>query len=429
MVNNGPNPETDESPTKPVRKRNRRWLVIVVFIVVLAVASPYLYRWWRLTQTSQATDNATIQGRVVSVSSKISGQIESVEVVDFQEVTAGDVLIRLYQSDVLLAQAQAHAALELAISQADAARVGVDQSATQAGAQGTQAQGGYSLATTSVDVARAAVEAAEVTVRNEETNLEEAQARFNLSEQDYQRNLRLFDEGAIPQQQLDRSYSDYVVAQANLESSQNDIILAQARLQQAHLNVDIAEAQVLQSRGGLEGADAARVQTDLREKQYDAALAQVEVARINADAADARLAYTIITAPSDGRVGRITVQPGQRISPSQPLVPLVLPDLWVIANFKETQIRNIHPGLPAEIHVDAYPGQVFRGHVDSLSPASGATFALLPPENATGNFTKVVQRIPVRIVFEQGALSGYENLLDPGMSVIARVFTRPGNGD
>ena len=425
MVNTDPKIETNEISIKPVRKRNGRWVVIIVFIILLAVASPYLYRFWHLAQTTQATDNATIQGRVVSVSSKISGLISVVEVVDFQKVKAGDVLVLLDQSDVLLAQAQAHAALELAIRQAEAARLGIDQSASQAGAQGTQAEGGYSLATTSVEVARTAVEAAEAVVKSEEANLAEAQAKFDLADQDYRRYLRLFDEGVIPQQELDRAYSDYLVAQARLESAQNDVALARARLQQAVLNVDIAEAQLKQSRGGLEGVETTQVQTDLRQKQYEAALAQVEVARINAEAADAQVSYATITAPSDGRVGRITVQPGQRVSPNQPLIPLVLPDLWVTANFKETQVGKISPGQEVAIRVDAYPGKIFLGRVESVSPASGATFALLPPENASGNFTKVVQRIPVKIVFEPDAIKGYEDLLEPGMSVVARIYVVP----
>jgi len=188
--------------------------------------------------------------------------------------------------------------------------------------------------------------------------------------------------------------------------------------------VEAARAQVEQSRGAVQSAAATTKQTAVQEKQYEAALAQVEVARAAGAAARQQLSYTTITAPESGRIGRRAAQVGQQVSPGQPLLALVPDRLWIAANFKETQLANIRPGQPVRVKVDSFPGLVFAAHVDSLSPASGSMFALLPPENASGNFTKVVQRIPVKIVFEPEALAGYEDLLRPGMSVIVKVKVR-----
>jgi membrane fusion protein (multidrug efflux system) len=142
-----------------------------------------------------------------------------------------------------------------------------------------------------------------------------------------------------------------------------------------------------------------------------------------ANLADAQLqlSYTTVTAPSPGRIGRKQVEVGQRVQPGQPLLALVEVSPWIVANFKETQLERMRPGQPVEIKVDAYPGRIFRGYVESFSPASGAQFALLPPENATGNFTKIVQRVPVKIVFDPESIKGFESMLLPGMSVVPTV--------
>jgi len=416
-----------ESLPRGGKVRPKYWIAPLVLVVLLLAGGPYGYRWWRRYMTTESTDNATVQARVVSLSSRIGGTVVGVDVGDNQRVGEGDVLVLLDQRDLQIGVQQAEAALELAVRQAEVASAGIDQSATQALAQDTQAQGGLSLATTSIEVARAAVEAARAGVASAEARLVQAETQCDQARQDFERSSTLAGEGVISRQQLEHAELAYKVAAAGLESAQNDVSLARSRLQQAELSVGIAEAQRTQSEGAVQSAEASAEQTDVRRRQYEAALAQVDVARAALEAAQLQLSYATISAPSDGRLGRVGVQVGQRVSANQPLMPLVLDGLWVVANFKETQADRIRPGLPAEIRVDAYPGKVFAGHVDSLSPASGAIFALLPPENATGNFTKVVQRIPVKIVFEPGALAGYEDLLEPGMSVMVRVVVSSDN--
>jgi membrane fusion protein (multidrug efflux system) len=395
-----------------------------LIIVVLAVGGPFGYRWWIEFITVQKTDNATIQGDVVSISGRVTGTIEEVRVTDFQQVKAGDVLVRLDARDLEITLASARAQLEVAERQADTAFAGIDLSQTQAGAQNTTAQGGLSLATTSIDIALAAVETARIAVSAAEARLELAQAQLDQAKQDYDRSVALSEEGVIPSQQLDHAETAYKVAQAQVDSAGDDVAAAQARLDQARLSVEAAQAQKEQSEGAVQNANAGQEQVGVHEKQYEAALAQIDLARATVQSAELQLSYATITAPADGTLGRVSVEVGQRVTAGQPLMPLVGTSFWVIANFKETQIDNIRPGMPVVIRVDAYPEGIFQGHVDSLSPASGATFALLPPENATGNFTKVVQRVPVKIVFEPGTLEGYRNLLAPGLSVVVKVKVR-----
>jgi membrane fusion protein (multidrug efflux system) len=392
-----------------------------VIVLVVAVGIPMGYRWWIDFTTIRKTDNATIQGDVVSISSRVTGTIAEVRVTDFQRVRAGDVLAVMDTRDLEAALAQARAQLEVAEKEADTAFAGIDLAQSQAGAQNTSAQGGLSFAATSIDIALAAVETARIAVSAAEARLELAQAQLDQAKQDYDRSVALSEEGVIPSSQLDHAETAYKVAQAQVDSASDDVDAAQARLDQARLSVEAAQAQKEQSEGAMQNAAAGQEQVGVHEKQYEAALAQIDLAESAVQTAELQLSYATVSAPADGTLGRVSVEVGQRVTAGQPLMPLVGTNFWVVANFKETQINDMRPGQPVVIRVDAFPGRVFSGHVDSLSPASGATFALLPPENATGNFTKVVQRVPVKIVFEPDALKDYEGLLAPGLSVVVWV--------
>jgi membrane fusion protein (multidrug efflux system) len=426
MTNNNDNnpPHGASQMTEIPRKwppKRRPWVLPLIIVVILVVGGPYGFRWWLDYMSSEGTDDATLQGNLISVAARVNGTVTNVAVVDNQGVKTGDLLVELDQRDFQAAVKQAEAGLELALRNADAAQAGVDLSASQTGAQTTTAEGGLSLASTSVEVAQAAVDAAEIAVASAHTRLDQAQVQLEQASQDYDRAKTLEAEGVVPKQQLDHAEAAFKVAQAAVESAKNDVSIAQSRLDQARLSVEIARSQRRQSEGIVQGAESGTIQTDVRQKQYEAALAQVDVARAALEAAQLQLSYTTINAPTDGRVGKVSVDVGQRISPGQPLIPLVQDGIWIVANFKETQMDRIRIGQTVTVKVDAFPGKVFQAHVESMSPGSGATFALLPPDNATGNFTKVIQRIPVKIVFDQSALQGYEDLLTPGMSVIVRV--------
>lgn len=409
---------------QPPARRRSPWPILIIVIVVLAVGGTIGWRWYSKYRQYVGTDNATIQGDVVSISSKIQGTVTGIDFDDNERVKEGQTLVKLDPTDYELALAQAQAALTLAQQQAQTAESGVSYSSAQSGAAQTQARGGFDLASTGVASAKAAVKVAQDNLASSKAKLEQARVKAEQAERDLERARKLADAGVIPTQNLDQAETAARVARTAVDAAEKEVAVDEGKLDQAQAGVDAAQAQVEQSRGAVQSANAQSKQTEVQQKQYEAALAAVEVAQTAVDTAQQRLSYTTISAPEAGRVGRRSVQVGQQVSPGQPLMALVPDRLWVTANFKETQLTGIEPGLPVEVRVDTFPGKIFNGHVDSLSPASGAMFALLPPENASGNFTKVVQRIPVKIVLDPDTLKGYEELLRPGMSVIVKIKVR-----
>ncbi|MCL1465593.1 HlyD family secretion protein [Argonema galeatum] len=368
-------------------------------------------------------------------------------------------------------------AAQAAVKQAEA---GVPQAqATLAAAQAgvTQAQAAVTAAQAGVPQAQAAVKEAEAGVSGAQAQLAQAQANLERAETDYNRYKSLFESGAIARQQLDTAKAAYDVAQAQKSVAQQGILQAQARVAQAQEGVGRAQAQVAQaqqgvataqaqvaqarqniiraqaqvaeanegvtsaqakvaqaqegvasaqaklaaSKGGLQQATAGGQQTQVNRSQYEAAQAAIAQSEASLKDAQLQLSYADIGAPAAGRIGRKSVEVGQRVQPGTPLMAIVSSEYWVIANFKETQLEGIKPGEEVEIKLDAFPNRSFKGRVDSFSPASGSQFALLPPDNATGNFTKVVQRIPVKVVFDSDSIKDYESLISPGMSAVVSV--------
>jgi membrane fusion protein, multidrug efflux system len=371
--------------------RRAKWGLLAI-LVVAAVAGYFL---WRHYASRETTDDAQIDGNIVPIASRISGWVTEINVNDNQFVKAGTVLIRLDPRDYQVALDRAEAELADAEGTARAARVGVPIAST----------------TTTSELRN--TEAAEVAARQEvdmaNARLAEADANYTKAAADLQRYRQLVEKSEIPRQQYDTAVASEKAARATLDAARAAVASAQSRVRQAEAQVRTAETgpqQVLASRSRA-GAAAARVQR---------ARAAVEQARLN-------LEYTTITAPVDGVISKKqNVQLGQIIQPGQPLLAVVpLEDIWVTANFKETQLKNMRPGQHAIIHVDAY-GRDFDGRVDSIGAATGARFSLLPPENATGNYVKVVQRIPVKMVFEKGG--DPQRLLRPGMSVVPTVYTK-----
>ena len=194
-----------------------------------------------------------------------------------------------------------------------------------------------------------------------------------------------------------------------------------AHAQQAQHAVTEARAQLEQSRGMVQQAQALSVQTKVNERQYDVAVSSISQAQAQLDDAQLQLSYTQVRSPIDGRVGKKTVEEGQRVQPGQQLLSIVSDDTWVVANFKETQLEHMRAGQEVSVKIDSFPHHAFVGRVDSFSPGSGATFALLPSDNATGNFTKIVQRLPVKVILDKASLKGFEQLVVPGMSAVVSV--------
>lgn len=438
-------PEQPESP-----KRKKPTALILAGLTVGAIAAgAYGYHWWQFASTHQETDDATVSGHVHQVSSRIAGTVSEVLVDDNQQVQRGQLLVKLDPRDYATKVRQAEASLLNAQRQANAAQANINLSAQTTTAKTAQAQGDVSGAVAAISTAQAAVKeaeagipAAQAEVQQAEAGIPAAQAQVaqadaNLqkTQADYNRYRTLFEQGAVARQQLDTAKAAYDVvvaqkngavqgvaqAQARLAAAKVGVAKAQSQLAQAQEGIVTAKSKLAASKGGLQQATAGEQQTVANRSQYEAAKAAIGQAQASLQDAQLQLSYTNITAPATGRVGRKTVEVGNRVQVASPLLAIVNNEYWVVANFKETQLENMKPGEEAEIKLDSFPHHVFKGRVDSLSPGSGAQFALLPPDNATGNFTKIVQRIPVKVVFDQDSIKGYETRITPGMSAIVSV--------
>lgn len=413
--------EAAPPPEKPKAKRKPKGLILGV-LGVGAIASGVLgYRYWQYASSHQTTDNATVAGHIYQVSAKVPGTVDEVLVDDNQLVQKGQLLIKLDPRDYQNKVQQIQASIQAAKSQADAAQESINLAAQNSQAQNTQAQGGVNSAIAAITSAQAAVNEAQAGIPLAQAEVAQAQANLQKAQVDYNRYQSLFNQGAIARQQLDTAKAAYEVARAQTKAAQQGVAQAQAKLAQANEGVTTAQANLAESRGKLQQATATGVQTNVNRSQYQAAKAAIAQSEASLKDAQLQLSYINITAPSSGRIGRKSVEVGQRVQSGTPLMAVVGNEYWVVANFKETQLENMQPNEEAEVKLDAFPHHTFKGRVESISPASGAQFALLSPDNATGNFTKIVQRIPVKIVLDAQSIRGYESRITPGMSAEVEV--------
>ena len=396
-----------------------RWVAILGGALVVASATGlYLYYHAR-----ESTDDAQVDGHLAPVASKIYGNVAAVLVDDNQAVKAGQVLVRIDARDAQAKLDEVRAALAMAESQAQSAHAGVPltRETTASGNSSADAQ----LATAEADLvhARLAYEQSKTAdLAYARANVEKRQANFELAQADLGRMKPLAEKEEISKQQFDAVAAQARVAESELNADKE-------RLAQAEHNVEIlksawlaAQARADQARATVSEARANTKQVSIRATDAASASAAVQQAKATLEAAELQLSYATIVAPVDGVVTRKQVEVGQIVQPGQGLLMVVpLQDVWVTANFKETQLANVHAGQRAEIKVDTY-GKTLSGHVDSIAGATGARLSLLPPENATGNFVKVVQRIPVKIVLDK--LPADKAVLRPGMGVSATIITR-----
>jgi membrane fusion protein (multidrug efflux system) len=373
----------DIAPHEPViaPTRARRLYFILGIAVVAALIVYAIYA--LLTAGKVSTDDAQVGADVVPVASRVAGQITNVYIKENQLVRRGDLIAEIDPRDAEVKVAQAQGDLETARAQAaDAdARVAV----TRANARGAlvTAQGAVQSSRENVDTSAAAISEAQAAVTRAAANAEKAR-------RDWERASELGAKGDISKSQVD-------AARAANESAQADLALAQARLREAQNARQAAQANVQQAQGKLVQSQPVAAQIAGAEAQARLAHAKVQAQEAALQAAQLTLSYTKITAPIDGIASKLAVHPGSLVNVGQPIVQLVPKQTYVIANFKETQMKQMRPGQRARIRVDALGRQDFEGHVESLSGGTGASFSLLPPDNASGNFVKVVQRVPVRI--------------------------------
>jgi membrane fusion protein (multidrug efflux system) len=402
--------------------RGRRPAVKIILILFVCAALAGSYYAWHYFQDKESTDDAQIDGHIVPVASRVGGTVLEVKVEDNQVVEAGTLLLQIDPKDYQVALAREEANLADAKASLQAARAGVPIVSTTTASQVSSATANEERARAGVVVAAGEVEAARARLSTAQARLREATAnRIRLS-QDLDRMKKLIVKDEISQQQYDsavaleegaRASED--AARAAISEAEQSVAVAEGRLAQARRVVEQAQSDVRSTTTGPDQVAVTQARAMAAEAKVRLAEAAVEQARLN-------LQYTTIESATRGVVSKKSVEPGQIVQPGQPLLALVpLEDIWVTANFKETQLSNMRPGQRVNIFVDAF-ARKFLGHVESIAAATGARFSLLPPENATGNYVKVVQRIPVKIVFEKG--EDPEHLLRPGMSVVPTVFTK-----
>jgi membrane fusion protein (multidrug efflux system) len=387
----------------PQPKRSRRLLIVVVVVVLIAVA---IAIWWHST-FSEDTDDAQVNGHLIQVSSRINGQVLKVDVEENQFVKQGDVIAELDPADYNVAVENAEAALATAQANAAAADVNVPITSANTGSNLRSADADVTGTVDAVQQAQEQFEAAHARVIQAQANLTKAQA-------DLDRYRPLVEKDVISKQQWDAA----VAAVDADKAAVNDAIATERA---AGNGVGVARQKQNQAQAAQKYAETGPQQVAAQSARAKAALAQVAQAQAQLDQARLNLSYTKIVAPATGIVTRKSVEIDQNVSAGQNLLTLVsLQDLWITANFKETQLRHMSAGQPVEIAVDA-TGKKYSGKVTQIGGATGSVLSLFPPENATGNYVKVVQRVPVRIDFTNLNVEDQNHLLRPGLSVEPKV--------
>jgi membrane fusion protein (multidrug efflux system) len=395
-----------------------KWIAVVAVIALMAAGV-----WWWRSHGREDTDDAQIDGEVTPIAARVAGTVVKVYVSDNQQVDVGTVLLEIDPRDYEVAVKRARAELASAEAAARAAEVNVPIASTTATSNVSTAQGGVEQASGAVTGAEKDVQTAHARLRAVEATVRQKQAEATRASKDVERLKGLAEKREIAQQQFDAAVAAADVARAAVESAQADAAAAESAVAAAESRLTQARGTASQAHAALRTANTAPQQIEMTRAHAAAAAANVELARAALAQAELNLQYTIVKAPSRGLVSQKSVQVGQVVQAGQPLLALVsLESLWVTANFKETQLTRMRPGQSATVHVDAFPGRQFKGHVESIAGATGARFSLLPPQNATGNYVKVVQRVPVKIVFETNENVG--ELLRPGMSAVPTVDVR-----
>jgi len=415
---------TESGTTQPPSPTRKKTLLVSGGGAALALLLIFGVRYLVWSAHHEDTDDAYLAGHLHPISARVTDTVLQVLIDDNQHVVEGQTLIILDPNDYKVRLDQANAALDAAARQADTAEAAIRSTSQSATAQTTQAVGTIGEAKASILASKAAVTAAEAGVPRAQAQLQEATATLQREDTDLHRYEDLYTKEQVSKQTVDHQHASYEVAVAGQAAAQEQVRQAQAQLVAAQQGVVRTEALLMNSQGGLQSAQAAGFETRVRESEFATARAAVAQATAALEDAKLQLSYTIIKAPVSGRIGRKSVEAGQRVQIGQPLMAIVEDLPWVVANFKETQLEKIRTGQRVEVQIDTFSKHKFYGHVDSLAPGSGNEFALLPPDNATGNFTKIVQRIPVKIVLDQDGVRGYENLLSPGMSSVVTVTTK-----
>src|SRR3984957_1372737 len=395
--------------------RLRTWLVPEL-ILLMAVAIVFLVagNWnaWASEKAEQETDDAYTRAGLTPLSTKVAGLVATVAVSDYRSVKAGDLLVQLRDDDFRAQVQQA----EAGVASGEAALINNQRQKELQDARIAQAGESIGAAEAQIKAAAAGVEAADFTIANARSAIDGTKADVERTKLERRRQEALVATESATHQKLEQVVADQERYEATMASRQADLATAMAQLASRQADLARSKAQLGSAKAELEAQKRQRAVLDSQELLLGADLSSKRAAL---SLAQTNLDYTRIVAPEDGIVSERKVRAGQLVSPGTQVLTLVQRNVWVQANYKETQVRHMRAGDAAEIRIDAFPGVVFHGKVDQVAPASGSQFALLPPDNATGNFTKIVQRVPVKIVLQPGQAE--LDRLRPGLSVIATI--------
>ena len=396
--------EAKEATASARAAGGKRRVAIIVGIGVVAIGAYLGIR--ALGANRESTDDAQIEADVVPLAPRVGGQVAAVRVTDNAHVKKGDVLVEIDTADLKARLQQAEG--ELAAAKAQAAAAEAQATVTESGARG-----GLSSAKAQVSTSKAQVMSADAQIASAKAQVLRAESDLKRVGNDLERTRKLREANALPQERLDNAQSAFDAANAQVSA-------AQAQLSSAMESRNVAQSRVAEANGMLDTntpVDAkvagARANADLANARVTTAEAALQLARLN-------LSYATLVAPSDGVISKLTVHAGQRVSPGMPLAEVVPEGTYLVANFKETQVGQMKAGQRVEVEIDAYSGRKFEGEVESLSGGTGSRFSLLPPDNASGNFVKVVQRVPVRIKWKT---TPNDVTLRAGMSATVTVHT------
>jgi len=404
--------QSEEIKDPPSRLRRLVPVLLLLLAAMLILLITSNWNSWVGRQGDQKTDDAYLRADITPLSTRVSGTVTHVAVEDYQKVKAGDLLVQIKDDDYRAQVEQSEAAVQAA----DAALENNGKQKALQEVRIAQAQAGVEAAKAEIAQAEANIEAMRAEIANTKANVEAAKADAVRTQLERERQEALVASASATRQKLEQATADEERFGAVLESRKADLsktqallALRQAQAQQARAGLASRESELEAQRRqrGVLDAQEAQLRADLRAKQE-----AVKVTQTN-------LEYTRIVAPTDGIVGERKVRIGQLVSPGTQVISLVENDVWVQANYKETQLPHVRKGDPAQVKIDTFPGLVLKGHVEEIAPASGSQFALLPPDNASGNFTKIVQRIPVKIVIDHDPRVAER--LRPGMSVIVEI--------
>jgi len=408
------------NPQRPLRKKRKlgRILIALAVVAILAVAGVFL---WRYLNSYESTDDAEVDGHIDAISARISGNVAELDVEDEQTVKAGDVLVRIDPRDYQAALEKAQADLADAEAALQTSQIDVPITNTTSFSQLKSATSGRADANAFLLGAERQLDAARTRLTAAHAQVREAEANLTKANDDVRRYKLLVDKDEISRQQYDTAVQAAAAQAAILDDRRAGVNEAQQNIIVAQSVVDQANQRIRQADASVESASTAPKQVAVSESRAKSALAEVAQRKALVEQAKLNLSYCTVVAPVSGIVNKKTVELGENVSPGEQLLAIVpLDDVWVTANFKETQLSRMKAGQRVEFTVDAYDNRTYKGTVLQIGGASGSRLSLLPPENATGNYVKVVQRVPVRINLDPG--QNRDHRLRPGLSVDPKVY-------